>query len=116
MQQGLPAVCSDSGSGNWLPEWFFRFIRCKETIVVFDNDDAGEKGSRNIAKALGEYRTKIYNSWEFDKGYSPAYFFRDGGTASQFKDLISEKAKYIFELGKKENGKFRKTWKNLEKY
>ncbi len=106
-QQGIPAVCVDVGAETWLPEWYPKFTNCKDIVICYDNDSGGEFGSRKVVQHLGIYRTKIYNFWEFDKSYSPSYFFRDGGTKEQFNDLIKEKSKYIFELP---NSKGEKKW------
>lgn len=103
-QQGFPSTCSDSGSETWLEDWFSKFAHCKTIYLCFDNDRAGQIGSMKVAKELGIYRSKIYNFDGFDKGYSPAYFFRDGGTKEQFLDLLKG-AKYSFELGVKGYGR-----------
>lgn len=108
-QNSLPTVCCDTGAETWLDEWYFYFIRCKQIYLLFDNDKAGDMGSINIARKLGEFRTKIYNFWEFDKGFSPAYFFREGGTREELLQLIETKSKFVFELEKKSERKFRKT-------
>jgi DNA primase len=100
-QQGLPAVCSDTGAETWLDEWFYRFIKCKEIYILLDNDSAGDLGSSNIAKKLGETRCKIYNFWEFDKGFSPAYFFRYGNTKEDLLEIVRKKSKYVFEMDKR---------------
>lgn len=98
MQAGLPTVCCDTGAETWLNDWFFKFIRCKEIYCLLDRDVAGDVGSIKIARSLGETRTKIYNFWGFDKGFSPSYFFRDGGTKDQLLGLVDKYGKYVFEM------------------
>lgn len=97
-QHGLPAVSQTGGSENWADEWFPYFITQKTIYITYDNDSAGEKGARVVAKKLGIFRCRIYTFKGMDIGYDPVDFFKDGGTVSQFKDLIEEKSKYIFEL------------------
>lgn len=105
-QQNIPAVCSDSGAEYWSDDWYYKFVRCKEIYVCLDADSAGDNGSKKIAKHLGEYRTKIYNFWGFDKGYSPSYFFRDGGTKDEFLEIVNRNSRYVFEIKGKSNENF----------
>jgi len=62
IQNGLPAIASNSG-GGYLPEWYSKFIRQKKINIVFDNDDGGRKESVRLAKFLGVNRCKIYTLW-----------------------------------------------------
>lgn len=98
LQNGLPAVSSNSG-GGYRPEWYNKFTRQDFIYLLFDNDDAGEKEAKRLARFLGVTRCKIYCFWEFEeKGYDPVDFFRDGHTIEELKLLVKEKSKYEFEL------------------
>jgi DNA primase len=98
-QNGLPAVSQTGGSENWTDDWFPYFITQKRIYIVYDNDDAGKKGAVATAKKLGIFKCRLYNFDGMDKGYDPVDFFKDGGTKEQFVNLITEQAKYTFELG-----------------
>lgn len=97
-QQGLPAI-SMTVAGNMLPQWYSKFINQKRIYIVFDNDDAGVKEAKRVAKVLGITRCKIYTFTEFeDKGYDPVDFFRDGNTVNEFTDIVNGKSKFLFEM------------------
>jgi DNA primase len=110
-QHGIPAVSQTGGSENWLTEWFPYFISQKSIHIVYDNDDAGNKGARTVAKKLGIYRCRIYTFNGLDKGYDPVDFFRDGGTKEQFVNLINEREKYTFELGEDSDERPKRLWR-----
>lgn len=97
-QNNLPAI-STTVSGNILPQWYSKFVNQKIIYLVFDNDDAGQKEAKRVAKVLGVTRCRIYTFGEFEtKGYDPVDFFRDGYEVDEFVDLVKEKSKFIFEL------------------
>jgi DNA primase len=97
-QNGFPAI-STTISGTILPQWFYKFVNQKIIYVVFDNDSAGVKEAKSVAKTLGVTRCKIYTFEDFEeKGYDPVDFFRDGNTREEFKNIIKERSRFIFEL------------------
>jgi DNA primase len=98
MQEGLPAMSHDGGSGYWDKDWINKFMYCKKITVLYDNDDAGIKGAKKVAKSLGEYRTKVYTFKDFPEHYGVDNFLNDEHTVEDLKELVKGSSKYIFEL------------------
>jgi len=97
-QAGLPAISHNTGAGGWMPQWFKYFIKLKEIYVVYDNDEAGIKGSKFVAENLGVYRTKIFTFEGFGEKYDINKYFLDGGNKEDFRKLVLEKSKYSFAM------------------
>lgn len=98
VQNGLPAVSSNSG-GGYLPEWYSRFVRQSMIYLVFDNDNAGVKEAKRLARFLGITRCKIYTFPETEeKGYDPVDFFNDGHSGRDLAELVKKEGKYAFEF------------------
>ena len=101
IQNGLPAVSSNSG-GGYKKEWYFKFIDQKKIYLVFDNDNAGIKEASRLANFLGVDRCIIYTFSDFvnpeENGYDPVDFFLDGGTKDDLITLIREKGKHVYEI------------------
>ncbi len=55
LQAGIPAISPTSGSGTFNPEWV-PLLQDKRIWVVFDNDEAGQKGLRGILNLLPNAR------------------------------------------------------------
>lgn len=60
-QCGVPALSVNQGAGNhqWIDSDWDRLHRFSEIFVCFDDDDAGRKGSREVAQRLGVERCRI---------------------------------------------------------
>jgi len=97
-QNNIPAVSQTGGAGTWKDKWLYYFIKMKSIYAVYDNDDAGNEGAKGIAKSLGTGRTRIFNFWDFDKGYDVTDFFKDGGTKEDFHELLSKKSREVWEV------------------
>ena len=54
-QGGIPSVSSTGGSQTFNPEWAAHF-KDKNTWVVYDNDDAGKKGIRQVLQLIPHAR------------------------------------------------------------
>lgn len=52
-QMGLPAV-GIPGSNGFKPDWKYLFINAERINLVFDSDEAGERGANRIASILGD--------------------------------------------------------------
>ena len=48
---GVVATCNPMGAGKWRPE-YAEMLRDKRVIILPDNDDAGRKHARQVARAL----------------------------------------------------------------
>lgn len=59
-QVGLPALSVNAGAGNhqWIENDWQRLERFSEILVCFDNDEAGDKGAREVMQRLGLERCK----------------------------------------------------------
>ncbi|MBC7201917.1 MAG: toprim domain-containing protein [Pusillimonas sp.] len=60
-QVGVPALSVNAGAGNhqWIDNDWDRLDRFSEIYLCYDNDDAGQKGAREVANRLGADRCKI---------------------------------------------------------
>jgi twinkle protein len=60
-QYGFPALSVNQGAGNhqWIDTDFDRLERFQDIFLWFDNDDAGQKGAREVAARLGIERCRI---------------------------------------------------------
>lgn len=60
-QYGFDALSVNQGAGNhqWIDTDFDRLERFHEIFLWFDNDDAGQKGAREVAARLGLERCRI---------------------------------------------------------
>lgn len=60
-QMGFPALSVNQGAGNhqWIDSDFERLQRFSEILICYDNDDAGQKGAREVANRLGLDRCRI---------------------------------------------------------
>lgn len=113
MQNGIPAVATTTV----LPDWYGKFVKQKEIILLYDNDKAGEFEARRSAKILGQERCKIYCFWDFnDSGYDPVDFFNEGNTVESLNELVEKNSKYCFELVESENVKKDKTRGSQRRY
>ena len=57
--------------------------------MLFDNDEAGERGMNKGKDILGAHRCRGYTFSDFDKkGYDVIDYFRDGHTKEDFIKLI----------------------------
>ncbi len=99
-QEGIPAVSHTGGSGYWGVDWFLHFNRVSTIYYIMDNDRPGEWAGDKVAKSLGLYRTFLY---KFDKnkkkGYDVGDYFKEGGTAKEFKETVERDSQLLFEIG-----------------
>ena len=59
-QVGVPALSVNAGAGNyqWLENDWDRLERFSEILLMFDADEAGQKGAQEVAHRLGNERCK----------------------------------------------------------
>lgn len=74
-QAGIPALSVNAGAGNhqWIENDWERLERFSEILVCFDDDDAGQKGAREVLQRLGlerckpvKFGAKDANQWLMD--------------------------------------------------
>lgn len=60
-QVGIPALSVNAGAGNhqWIESDWDRLERFSEINVCFDDDEAGQKGAREVIQRLGPDRCKL---------------------------------------------------------
>ena len=98
-QHGLPAISQTSGAGGVkvYGRNFSSFSSISRVNIVYDNDKAGNHGSKEVAKLFGEKAT-IYNLWDFDAGFDVSDFFNAGNSVDDFVKLVEEKGKKVYEI------------------
>ncbi len=66
-QVGIPALSVNAGAGNhqWIDNDWERLDRFSEILLCYDNDEAGNKGVREVASRLGLERCKIVHFGEY---------------------------------------------------
>lgn len=98
-QEGIPAVTQTNGANVWSPMWYPLFDNVNRIYYIADNDKAGRIAAKRVAESLGQYRTLIYQFEGKPEKYDTVDFFRDGGSAKDFKELVERDSKYLFEIG-----------------
>src|ERR1044072_9978934 len=58
-QHGLPTISHTAGAGSWDNRWNEQFER-KIVYIVYDCDDAGRRGARQVAHALELFAKRIH--------------------------------------------------------
>lgn len=96
-QNNIPAVSQTGGAGTWNNEWLHYFIHLHEIFIVYDNDEAGNRGAERVAKNLGVDRTRIYNYWDFDAGFDTSDFLQKK-TKREFLETLKEKAVNVWQI------------------
>jgi len=97
-QNDIPAVSQTGGAGTWKNTWISYFMKVRKIFVTYDNDDAGNEGAKRVVKSLGTDRTRVYNFWNEKDGFDVSNYFKNGGTDSDFKRLIEEKAVNLWRI------------------
>jgi twinkle protein len=98
-QWGIPAASQTGAAGYWNGSWINYFKKIRLIYVVYDNDDAGNGGAKNVAENLGLHRTKNYNMWDFEGKFDVTDYFKNGGSKEEFLNLLENKSKFAFEIG-----------------
>jgi 5S rRNA maturation endonuclease (ribonuclease M5) len=92
IQQGIEnAIGATNGCGSFDPEWVDQLKDLKKIYIVFDSDEAGQKGARSLAKRLGYNR--CYNI-ELSPGQDVNYFFSNGHDIFDFQKLVRKAYKF----------------------
>ena len=92
VQQGIEnAIGATNGSGSFDPEWIDQLKTLDKIFIVYDADDAGQKGARSLAKRLGYNR--CYNI-ELPAGQDVNDFFTSGNDIFDFQGLVQKAHKF----------------------
>lgn len=86
-QVGIPALSVNAGAGNhqWIDSDWERLERFSEILLCYDNDDAGQKGVREVANRLGLERCKIVR---FDGAKDANEYLQSGACGEDFDHCI----------------------------
>ena len=106
-QEGIPAVAQTSGGSYWSPLWYPMFSRIKKIYYIADNDKTGKVAANRVAKSLGLDRTFIYTYTNEKEKYDSGDFFKEGGTAQDFKQIVESGAKTLPETGELNENRLR---------
>jgi len=97
-QEGIPAVAQNT-SAFWSSEWFPLFSKVKNIYYIADNDKAGKNASVRVANNLGLDRVKIFQFVGEDEKFDSGEYFKRGGNAKEFRQMVEEESKNLFEIG-----------------
>jgi twinkle protein len=87
-QVGIPALSVNAGAGNhqWIDSDWSRLERFSEIYLCYDNDEAGQKGAKEVANRLGLDRCKLV---VFEQSKDANEFLQNGATAEEFRICLS---------------------------
>lgn len=87
-QVGVPALSVNAGAGNhqWIENDWDRLNRFSDIVVCFDNDEAGQKGAREVVQRLGIERCRVATLGAKDANQ----WLQDGATDDDFRNAIAD--------------------------
>ena len=87
-QVGIPALSVNAGAGNhqWIDNDWSRLERFSEIYLCYDNDEAGQKGAKEVANRLGLDRCKVVTFPTKDAND----FLLTGATQDDFKKHFAQ--------------------------
>lgn len=101
-QHGFPAVSSTAGAETFKKEWVKKFKEVKNVFICYDNDKAGRKGAKKLAKLFKKKAiiVKLPKPKKAKKVDLTDYFTSLGKTSSDFAQLLdkAKSQKYDFKL------------------
>ncbi len=97
MQHGIPAMSSTVGGGYFNPMWISKMSHANRIYVVYDNDKAGRKGAVSTGEKIGSL-SKIFTFEGYPEKYDVTDYFKNGGSAKEFKEKLEDESKYWFEV------------------
>lgn len=91
-QCGIQALSVNAGAGNhqWIENDWVRLERFSEIFVCFDDDEAGQKGAREVIQRLGIERSKLVKFGAKDANQ----WLQDGAGGEDFHAALKQ-AKYL---------------------
>jgi twinkle protein len=92
IQQGIEnAIGATTGSGSFDPEWIDQLKDLEKIYIIYDSDEAGQKGARTLAKRLGYNR--CYNI-ELPPDQDLNDYFSNGHDIFDFQKLVQKAYKF----------------------
>lgn len=111
-QEGIPSVAQNT-SAFWGSMWFPLFSNVKRIYYIADNDKAGHNAAVRVAKNLGKDRVRIYLFSGQSEKYDTVEYFKEGGNAKEFRQMVEKESKYLFEIGELNDNRKRKSYTSL---
>ncbi len=84
------AISATTGAGSFDPEWIDQLKRFEKIYIVYDGDEAGQKGARAVAKRLGFNR--CFNVGLPD-GQDPNDFFQENDIFA-FQQIVNQAQRF----------------------
>lgn len=90
-QVGIPALSVNAGAGNhqWIDSDWDNLERFSDILLCYDNDEAGQKGAKEVANRLGLDRCRAVT---FDKAKDANEYLQGGASGEDF-DYCARQAK-----------------------
>lgn len=87
-QMGISAMSVNAGAGNhqWIESDWDRLDQFSDIVVMFDNDEAGQKGAKEVVRRLGAERCRIAKPGAKDAND----WLMSGATREDFAKAIKE--------------------------
>lgn len=57
--RGVSAITSTLGAASFKKEWIFAFKNCKTVYIIFDKDEAGDKGAKRLGELILEEHPNV---------------------------------------------------------
>lgn len=95
--KGFTAVSSTGGAGTFSDEWAKLFANIPRVFVIYDLDDAGRNGARNVAKLIPHARIVELPAELGEHGDTTDFFVKLGKSADDLR-LLFDKTKTDKEL------------------
>jgi len=80
-------VATTTGAGSFDPAWIDQLAKVEKIILVYDSDEAGQRGAREVAKRLGFERCL---NVVLPEGMDVNDYFLSGNTAEDFREIAGE--------------------------
>ncbi|WP_439684844.1 DNA primase [Cupriavidus oxalaticus] len=86
-QTGIAALSVNAGAGNhqWIDSDWARLERFSEILLCYDQDEAGQKGVREVANRLGIDRCKVVR---FDSAKDANEYLQSGASGEDFEHCV----------------------------
>lgn len=88
-QLGYRAVAVP-GANTWQNSWDGYLANARRVWLVFDRDEAGEKGAAKLVDRFGTDKVRPIHLSDAGSKCDPTSWVNQGGTAEQFKELIDK--------------------------
>jgi len=88
-QVGIPALSVNAGAGNhqWIDNDWERLERFSEIYLCYDQDEAGQKGAKEVANRLGLDRCRVV---AFDKAKDANEYLQAGASGEDFEYCLKQ--------------------------